>query len=369
MTTATLQQTPFHDFHIQHGAKLVDYTGWEMPLLYGSIIEEHKQVRESGGVFDVSHMGRLRFKGRDAALFLDTVCTRAIASMKEGQVRYTLVCNASGGCRDDVLIYCMDSAEYLMVCNAANRQKLVEHFEATKGEMVFSMKDETLKTAMLAVQGPKVMEMISDFSQSIPDLKRYRFIEKSILMVAKIQVSRTGYTGEDGVEIILPAKLAGPAMNMLGLKGDLEETPIRPCGLGARDSLRMEAGMPLYGHEIDEETDPLTVGLGFAVKLDKETPFIGQEALQAIDAAGPQRRLVGLFLEGRRAARQGMPVLLGENVIGSVTSGCLSPTLDRSIAMAIIDADHSDISTTLAVDLGRQRAEAAVTALPFLKKP
>jgi len=371
-TTTPLQHTPFHKFHADHGAKLVDYTGWEMPLHYGSIIDEHHQVRRSGGMFDVSHMGRLRFSGRDAQQFLDHVCTRQIGGMQPGQVRYSLVCNASGGCRDDVLVYCINPSEYLMVCNAANRAKLLEHFDAVRGDHVFKLRDETESTAMVAVQGPKVMDLIGQFSKEIPSLKRYRFTEKSIL-IAKFLVSRTGYTGEDGVEVILPKMVAGQMVKMLLGNVDADDTTVRPCGLGARDSLRLEAGMALYGHEITEDIDPLTAGLDFAVRLTKgedgETPrFIGQDALEAIrDGGGPKQRLIGMLLEGRRAARQGMPVLRDGAAIGTVTSGCFSPTLERSIAMAIIDRDATAPDTSVEVDLGRSMAPAVTCDLPFVK--
>ncbi len=368
-----LRQTPFHTFHVNHGAKLVDYTGWDMPLHYGSIIEEHHQVRRSGGMFDVSHMGRLRFSGRDAQRFLDHVCTRQIGGMQPGQVRYGLICNEQGGCKDDVLVYCIGESEYLMVCNAANREKLLGHFQEVRGDMVFKLRDETESTAMVAVQGPKVMELIGQFSKEIPGLKRYRFTQKSIL-IAKFLVSRTGYTGEDGVEVILPKMVAGQMVKMLLGNVDADDTTVRPCGLGARDSLRLEAGRALYGHEITEDVDPLTAGLNFAVKLHKgdedDTPrFIGQDALQKIAAnGGPARRLTGILMEGRRAARQGMAVKQGGTTIGAVTSGCFSPTLERSIAMAILDRDACEPGTTVAVDLGRAEVTGETCAIPFLKK-
>ncbi|MBM43929.1 MAG: glycine cleavage system protein T [Phycisphaerae bacterium] len=367
MTTMTdLKKTPFHKAHVEHGAKLVEYTGWEMPLLYTSIIEEHRQVREAGGLFDVSHMGRFTFKGRDAGRFLDRVCTRDIANMQDRQVRYALVCNEEGGCRDDVLVYRQSETEYTMVCNAANRSKLVDHFAEVKGDLVYRFADITDKTAMVALQGPKVMDVLAGFSKEIPTLKRYRFTEKS-LFIAKFLVSRTGYTGEDGVEVILPASMAGKAVDMI-LK-NMDEGAIMPCGLGARDSLRLEAGMALYGHEIDETIDPLTAGLDFAVSLEKGGDgFIGQQALREIAASSDRRRLVGLRLEGRRAARQGMQVLAGSGTVGAVTSGCLSPTLDASIAMAIVEQASSNEGTTLQVDLGRQVVEATVVPMPFYSR-
>ncbi len=369
--TTTLAHTPFHRFHVEHGGKMVDFAGWEMPLHYGSIIDEHQQVRASGGLFDVSHMGRFTFEGKDAVRFLDRVCTRQIAGMQDGQARYSLVCNEQGGCRDDVLVYKRADGEYSMVCNAANRLKLIEHFEQVRGDLVFKFADITEKTAMIALQGPKVMEVIGQFSSEVPSLKRYRFTEKNLL-IAKVMISRTGYTGEDGVEVILPAAFAAQAVKMmLDKAGDTDV--VRPAGLGARDSLRLEAGMALYGHEITEERDPVAAGLGFAMKLTKgeDDPsverFIGQDALQRIAADGPARKLTGLTLEGKRAARQGMKVHQGDAEVGEVTSGCLSPTLGKSIAMAYVDSGVVDAGENVEVDLGRATVPAQITAIPFYK--
>lgn len=373
MTTATLHKTVFHGLHLEHGARMTDFAGWEMPLTYGSILDEHRWCRTAAGFFDVSHMGRLHFSGRHARRFLDKVCTRGILGMQRGMIRYSLVCNEQGGCHDDVLVYCLEEDEYLMVCNASNRAKLVKHFEAVKGDMAFKMEDRTESTAMVALQGPKAMDLIGQFSKEIPTLKRYRFTEKSLLVV-KLLVSRTGYTGEDGVEIILGASMAKLAMGMFLKDMGKADGVVKPCGLGARDSLRLEAGMPLYGHEISETIDPLTAGLDFAVKLDKgsgderEGRFIGQDALQAIAAAGgPKRKLVGLLVDGRRSPRQGMKVMEGDRVVGEVTSGCLSPTLDRPIAMAIVERAVAESKPALSVDLGRERAGASITPMPFIK--
>jgi aminomethyltransferase len=373
MATATLRRTPFHDVHLEHGAKMVDFAGWEMPLLYSSIIEEHKHCRAQAGFFDVSHMGRLRFSGRHARKFLDHVCTRQIFGMEVGQCRYGLICNERGGCLDDVIVYCFDESEYLMVCNASNREKLLAHFARVKGDMAFKLTDETESTAMVALQGPKAMEIIGSLSREIPALKRYRFAQKNLLVV-KLIVSRTGYTGEDGVEVILGAGMARAAMGMFLKDVRAGTSPIRPVGLGARDTLRMEAGMPLYGHEIDEETDPLSAGLGFAVKIEKGADddrigrFIGQDALQAIAKAGVKRTLVGLGLEGRRSARQGMEIRSGGEVVGRVTSGCLSPTLDRPIAMGFVETPLAKAGQALEVDLRGTLVPATVEPLPFVKR-
>jgi aminomethyltransferase len=371
---SALHRTPFHKFHLERRAKLVDFVGWEMPLHYGSIIDEHEQVRRSGGLFDVSHMGRLRFTGRDARRFLDRVCTRLIADMTDGQVRYSLVCSDQGGCRDDVLVYRLGEAEFVMVCNASNREKLLGHFEQVRGDLVFKLRDETTSTAMVALQGPRVMELVAPFSSEIAGLKRYRFIEKHVL-IARVLISRTGYTGEDGVEVIMPAMFATQGVRMMlnSMPFDIDspDAPIRPAGLGARDSLRLEAGMPLYGHEITEDVDPLSAGLDFAVKLDKGDAdpevghFIGQDALKRIAAEGPRRRVVGLTLQGKRSARQGMSVHADGRDVGVVCSGCLSPTLGMPIATALIDSSLAQPGTKLQVDPGRLGAAAEVVKMPF----
>ena len=378
MTTeaAALKRTPFHALHLEHKARMVEYAGYEMPIVYGSILEEHRQCRASAGFFDVSHMGRLRFSGRHARKFLDHVCTRQVLGMQPGMVRYSLICNERGGCRDDVLIYCVDEDEYLMVCNASNRHKLLEHFASHKGDMAFKLGDETESTAMVAIQGPKAMELISRMSSTIPSMKRYRFMVKN-LVVIKLLVSRTGYTGEDGVEVILPSSMAKLALGMVLKDMGAESSVVKPVGLAARDTLRMEAGMPLYGHEINEDLDPVSAGLDFGIKFDKghtggpdderTGTFIGQDALRAIKAAGPTRRLVGLFIEGRRSPRQGMQVLSNGVAVGEVTSGCISPSLDRGIAMAYVPASMTEVGTAFELDLaGKGVTAAVVTKLPFV---
>jgi aminomethyltransferase len=373
MTTATLARTPFHPWSAERGARFVDFAGWEMPMSYGSIIDEHHACRTGAAFFDVSHMGRVKFTGRHARKFLDRVCTRQILGMEKGQVRYSLVCNERGGVRDDVLVYCYDEDDYMMVVNASNRLKILDWFRSVKERenMTFQMDDVTADTAMAAIQGPKVMELVGGFSREIPTLKRYRFAEKS-LMIAKLTVSRTGYTGEDGVELIMGSTVAKFVLPMLLREKDGVHAMVRPCGLGSRDSLRTEASMPLYGHEITEEIDPISAGLSFAVKLDKgqgdsrEGTFIGQEALQKIKAEGTKHTLVGFEVEGRRAARQGMGIFRGGEQTGHVTSGCLSPTLDKPIAMAFVDAPLAELGTALSVDLGRESATATVVKMPFV---
>ncbi|MBM4108014.1 MAG: glycine cleavage system aminomethyltransferase GcvT [Phycisphaerae bacterium] len=375
-------QTPLHRFHLDHGAKMVEFAGWEMPLVYTSLTEEHRQTRTSGGLFDVSHMGRLRVTGRHARRLLERACTRRIHDMQSGQCRYSLVCNPRGGVMDDVIVYRVDDDEFIVVVNASNREKIVGHLAQVQGgkfhgdgELMARVDDQTARTAMVALQGPKVMEFIASFSKEIPTLKRYRFAVKNLL-IAKLYVSRTGYTGEDGVEAILPADMVPMAMTLL-LRGMDLKAPgslIRPCGLGARDTLRIEAGMPLYGHELGEEIDALSCGVGFAISLDKAAGehaerFVGMDALEKTKASGgPARELVGLAIEGKRSARQGMGVRHAGRGVGTVTSGCPSPTLGRCIAMAFVDKDLASAGTALSVDTGKgETLPARVVPLPFYK--
>lgn len=372
MSHGPLNRTPFHPWSADRGARFVDFAGWEMPMSYGSIIDEHHACRTAAAFFDVSHMGRLRFTGRHARRFLDHVCTRQVMGMQRGMVRYSLVCNERGGVRDDVLVYCYEEDDYLMVVNASNRLKILDWFRGVKEreKMTFAMEDVTMETAMAAIQGPKVIEIVGTMSREIPGLKRYRFAEKS-LMIAKLTVSRTGYTGEDGVELIMGSTVAKFVLPMLLREKEGVAASVRPAGLGCRDTLRTEASMPLYGHEITEELDPISAGLGFAVKLDKgeadgrEGRFIGQDALQKIHKEGPRHKLVGFEVEGRRAARQGMGIHRGGEHVGHVTSGCLSPTLDKVIAMGYVPTELSAEGTEFEIDLGKARTAAKVVKMPF----
>lgn len=322
-------------------------------------------------------MGRVKIAGRHSRRFLERLCTRRVSDMTPGQCRYSLVCNERGGVRDDVLVYKFDDDDWILVVNASNREKLLGHFEQIKGDLVVKIDDQTTKTAMVAIQGPKVMELIGKFSREVPTLKRYRFAEKNLLIV-KLLISRTGYTGEDGVEVILPAGMVGMAIGLVLKDVDFAQADaiVRPAGLGARDTLRLEAGMPLYGHELGEEVDALACGLDFAMNLDKDQDergekFIGCEALKAIKSqGGPKKKLVGLAIDGKRTARQHMSVTKGGKVIGEVTSGCLSPTLGTSIAMAYVERESAELGTVLTIDTGKGATlEAKVCAMPFYKAP
>jgi aminomethyltransferase len=364
-----LKRTPFYGFHVSAGGKMVDFAGWEMPLLYRGIVEEHEQTRASGSIFDVSHMGRLHFVGKDVTAFLNRVVTRNVAEQKVGQSRYALVCNAAGGTMDDVIVS-KDQKNWLMVCNASNREKLVAHFneQIQQSKLNVEMNDQTESTGMVAIQGPKVIDKLASvLPVDVKSLKRYQF-ETGSMMLIKFTVFRSGYTGEDGVEVIIPAKIAPMTMKMIAGATDRAEASVKPAGLGARDTLRLEAGMPLYGHELSETIDPLSAGLGWAVDLTKD--FIGAEALRAIAKDGPKRKLVGLVLEGRRIARQGTPIrnAQGDAVVGEATSGTFGPTVQKSIAMAFVDAAYASEGTALQADLKGTLNPAKVVKLPFYKR-
>jgi aminomethyltransferase len=362
-----LKRTPFYDFHVSSGAKMVEFAGWEMPILYRGIVDEHEQTRKSGSIFDVSHMGRVHFSGKDAITFLNRVLTRNVSEQQVGQSRYSLVCNESGGVLDDVIIS-RDAKRWVLVCNASNREKLLKHFSDVRrqSDLDFDMADQTEGTAMIAIQGPKVIDRLSDvLPVDIKGLKRYGFVTDSFMLI-NFTIFRSGYTGEDGVELILPAKMAPMAIKLLGGRTDKPDATIKPAGLGARDTLRLEAGMPLYGHELTEQIDPLSAGLQWAVDLKKD--FIGAEALRATAARGLARKLVGLELEGRRIARQGTPITLDGKTVGEVTSGTFSPTLQKSIAMGFVDANHTAEGIQLVADLKGTPNPAKVVKLPFYKR-
>jgi aminomethyltransferase len=360
-----LLRTPFYEFHMTAGAKMVEYAGWEMPLYYRGIVPEHLHTRASGSLFDISHMGRIRFSGGDVVTFLDRVLTRNISSQNVGVCRYSLVCNDSGGVLDDVIVS-RDRKDWIVVCNASNRLKLLDHFKQLSAGMDVAIDDQTERTGMIAVQGPKVLDRLAEvLPVDVKTMKRYTFESASVMFI-NLMIFRSGYTGEDGVEIILPAKAAAMAMKMLGKGLTKADATLQPAGLGARDTLRLEAGMPLYGHELSETINPLSAGLSWAVDLNKD--FIGAGALRDVSTTGAKRKLVGLELEGPRIARQGTAILQNGNPVGEVSSGTFSPTLQKSIAMAFVDVACLGEGTNLSADIGGTPVAIKIVPLPFYKR-
>jgi len=352
--------TVLHDWHVARGARMVDFGGWDMPVQYASIIEEHGAVRTGAGIFDVSHMGRLSFGGKDALDLIQRVTTNNAATMKDMQVRYSLVCNDQGGIRDDVLIYRWPYG-YAMVVNAGNREKIVGWLEDSKGSLETQIQDQTLDTCMIAIQGPKALEISKGLVEADVSQMAYYFAAPTRYEGQGCVVSRTGYTGEDGLEFMVK-KSQG-----VQLWEELVNRGAKPCGLGARDTLRLEAAMPLYGHELSEEIDPFQAGLAWAVKMDKGE-FRGRNALLQRQGDTKLPKRVGLELTGKRIAREGAVVQAEGKIIGKVTSGTFAPTLHKTIAMAYIEPSFGKVGTSCQVDIRGSGEAARIVALPFYKR-
>ena len=367
--TSTLK-TPLDAWHRNAGATMVPFAGYEMPIQYSSILAEHQACRTSAALFDVSHMARLRFDGEGSEQLLDRLLTRKISEMPVGRVRYSLICNDDGGILDDVLVSHLETPSgqryHLMVVNASNHQKIKDWITPHVADYpTVTMSDRTELTAMIAVQGPQAIEACKKlFSFDIGSLKYYhaRIGEQ---FGKPVIVSRTGYTGEDGLELIVRAEDAMRVWENVLLTG--RDQNFIAAGLGARDTLRMEAAMPLYGHELDETIDPISAGLGFACQL-KNRSFIGEEVLRQISEDGPKKIRIGLIPEGRRPARDRCAILdASGNPIGVITSGGPSPTLAHPIAMGYVQADHAK-DAKYQIDIRGKVVNATRVDLPFYKR-
>lgn len=357
--------TPLIEFHRRANGRLVDFAGWEMPVVYTGILEEHHHTRKHASFFDVSHMGRVEFRGSGAEAFLERTCTRRIGDMKVGQSRYSHACREDGGMLDDIIVSKLDD-HFMVVCNASNREKLLGWWGKQKRGFDVEMTDRTFETGMIAIQGPEAIETMDKLLPfPVGDLKRYHFKTGNVAG-ASYYVARSGYTGEDGVEIILPAKFADAALTMLVNSSEEIGRPVKPAGLGARDTLRLEAAMPLYGHELTEDWDTITAGQEWCVYLEKD--FIGQPVLKRVKEEGPRRKIAGFEIDGKRIARQGAAVFLGGTQVGVVTSGTQSPTLEKVIGLALVDTTATPIGTALEIDLRGTRVNAKVVPTPFYKR-
>jgi len=372
MTTTQLAQTCLASEHRALGAAMVDFNGWEMPIRYGSIPEEHQKVRLSAGLFDLCHMGRLEVTGPDAAKWVQSVITNDYDAMAPGDARYTLIVNEGGTIIDDAIVYKLPDSVFLVV-NASNRLAVIDWMEAHKGapdsRLNAALTDRSKDLAMIAIQGPQSIRILPSCVERTDkplDEMRYYSITAAQVLGKHAWIARTGYTGEDGFEVYLDAEDA-PALwrQVLEVGGNR----IAPIGLGARDTLRLEAGMPLYGHELDLSTDPFEAGLGFAVKLEKPVPFVGQEALRQRKAAGPSRRLTGFRVSSKRVARQGMKILGPAGEAGAVTSGAPSPTLGAPIAMGYLKTGlKPEELSALKVDIRGNEEALEVVPLPFYSR-
>jgi aminomethyltransferase len=360
----TLARTPLYDLHAELGARLVPFAGWEMPVQYTGIIEEHMAVRKAAGLFDVSHMGEARIRGRDAAAFLDRIMTNELSTLKPGAARYTLMCQPDGGCVDDLIVYRFSETEFLICLNASNAQKDIAWMRSLIGTAKVEVLDECAAWAQLAIQGP-LAEQVLALVTALPlaSIRRFGFLVGEVAGASGCVVSRTGYTGSAGFEIYLPAASATKVARALLAAG--KPLGLIPAGLGARDSLRLEAGYPLYGHEISERISPIQAGLGWTVKFTK-AQFVGREALRRQAEGGPPSSVVMFSLADRRIARQGATVFAGDTAVGEVLSGTLSPVLNKPIGTALVAAGFTG-SSELTVDIRGTRLPLQVSAEPFVK--
>ena len=354
-----LERTSLYETHTSLNARMVPFAGWDMPVQYGGILSETRAVRSGAGVFDVSHMGRLHISGPQAGLLMDWILTADASGLRQSRARYAMICNEEGGIIDDDVFYRQGEESYLLVCNASNRQCVLSWVQrwAYEGFPNTSIVDRTGATAMIAFQGPSTPEVLDQLCDATPSSMRpFSAIEASVASRPAF-IGRTGYTGEDGFELIVAAGDAPHLWQTLMSRGAV------PCGLGARDVLRLEAGLPLHGNDIDASTTPLEAGLGRFVRMDKE--FVGVEALRRHREAGLKRMLVGLLVQGRSIAREGYPILVEGTEAGKVTSGTHSPTLDRSISMGYVLVEFAAPGQKLQVDIRGRLIEAEVVPLPF----
>lgn len=352
-------RTPLFAVQQASGGKMVDFAGWEMAVQFAGIGPEHAAVRTAAGAFDVCHMGRLRLSGPGALAFLERRTCRALADLAPGRVRYSLALADDGGAIDDLLISREAADRFHVVCNAGNRANIITPWQAEAGAGVV-VEDLSAIQGMVAVQGPKAPAILAGLGLDPAGLKNYAFRDAT-WRGQPIRISRTGYTGEDGAELMPPAGLTADLWQAVVAAG------VAPCGLGARDTLRLEAAMPLYGHELDRGTTPVEAGLDWVV--NKAGGFIGAERVLRQLAEGPARRLVGLRMVDKRVPRQGYAVLHDGATVGQVTSGTLSPTLGMALGMAFVAAKLAAPGTRLAVDVRGQVCAAEVVALPFYKRP
>ncbi|RCV51494.1 glycine cleavage system aminomethyltransferase GcvT [Marinitenerispora sediminis] len=365
--TAEPRRTPLYEVHERLGAALVDFAGWLMPLRYGSEAGEHRAVREAAGLFDLSHMGEIHVRGPQADALLDHALVGHLSAVAPGRARYTMITAEDGGVLDDLIVYRLAADDYLVVANAANSDAVAAALRERASGFDAEVADESAEYALIAVQGPRAAEILAPLTDA--DLSDIRYYAGYFHTVAghPVLLARTGYTGEDGFEIFLrPGSGAAAVWDALSAAG--EPHGLVPAGLSARDTLRLEAGMPLYGNELTTEVTPYEAGLGRVVKLDKPGDFVGRAALAARARSGPSRTLVGLVARGRRVPRQGYTVLREDQPVGVVTSGAPSPTLGRPIAVAYVDAGVDTATGAFAVDV-RGRAEPVdVVELPFYRR-
>lgn len=366
-----LKRTPVFSEYKAYGGKTIDFGGWDLPVQFSGIKNEHEATRTKAGLFDVSHMGEITVRGSKAAEFLQRMTTNDISKLSPKRAHYTFLCYENGGVVDDLIIYMLGENNYLLVVNAANTAKdfewLTNHNNYDSNEL--ELKDESDKFGLLAIQGPLAESILQEVTDT--DLSEVKFFQfKDNVAIHSIEdkalISRSGYTGEDGFEIYIAPESVGKLWNLLLDKG--VDKGLVPAGLGARDTLRFEANLPLYGQELTENISPIEAGLKFAVKVDKEADFIGKDALQKQVTDGPERKIVGIEMIDKGIPRTEYEVLFEDKVIGHVTSGTQSPTLGKNVGRAIIDAEYAEVGKELLIQVRKRQLKAQIVATPFYKR-
>lgn len=362
------KRTPLYEEHVKLGAKIVPFAGFEMPIQYSGVMEEHQAVRQHAGLFDVSHMGEFEFLGRDALPFLDYLTANDVVKLSDGKAQYSLLCNERGGIVDDILVYRIHEEHFIMVVNASNIQKdfqwVHKHQPSIAKVEVNNISDHV---SLLALQGPSAVEILKPLTEEpAEELKTFHFLIGTVAGQNNCIIARTGYTGEDGFEIFCKSQIA-PALWQALLETGKPKN-LKPAGLGARDTLRLEARLSLYGHEITDETNPLEAGLSWVVKLEKNN-FLGKESIVKIKREGLRRKIVGFKMVDKGIAREGFPIVSdsGER-LGFVTSGTFSPTLNYAIGLAYLPTAMTEIGTKFNIDIRKERKLAEVVETPFYKR-
>jgi len=361
-----IHQTPLHERHTALGARTIDFAGWLMPVQYAGILEEHRAVRERAGLFDLSHMGELFVEGAEAGRALAYALVTNPPALADGRAHYSMLVAPNGGIIDDLIVYRLSPDRFLVVANASNAQIVSDLLAERLSGFKAVLDDRSLATALVAIQGPRSVEITQPLTDVDLDALKYYAIAEGDVAGIPALVARTGYTGEDGFEVFVDTSRAVELWDAFMAAGKAEG--LAPIGLGARDTLRLEAGMPLYGNELDRTHNPFEAGLGRVVKLDKPDDFVGRGALEKVARDGVARKLVGMALRGRGIARHGYPIHAGDRLTGEVTSGTQSPSLGEPIAMGYVATGDAEPGTMIDVEIRGQRVPAEVVALPFYRR-
>jgi len=359
------KRTPLYEAHVSIGARMVEFAGWQMPVQYAGHIQEHMAVREAAGLFDVSHMGEIEIRGADALALVQRISTNDASKLQDNQVQYSTMTNEAGGVLDDLLVYRLNADYFLLVVNAGGSDSDFEWIKDHAGELSVEAYNTSLAFALLALQGPRAEQILQGLTDHMLDRIPYYWSQRVLVDGVDCRVSRTGYTGEDGFEILCDSAHARHLWNRLLVTGS--DRGLIPCGLAARNTLRLEAAFRLYGHDMDETTTPLEAGLGWVVKFAKGD-FTGRDALLKQKQEGLKRKLAGFEVLDRAPARDGYPIVIGDKQVGVVSSGSPAPFLKKNIGLAYLPTEHAAVGTELFVEIRGRNVPARVVETPFYKR-